>query len=136
MGEPSDLTAVWHPLFVGDDPGWKAFRAAAREDCSFDLVIKTQVEEGPFNFWNLCPDCLPVNGAVYGQVLQPHGWGPGWDTIVVSYQAHLYFAVRFDESGYRCLFQLSTRVLAQTLIYGRLWSYIPGLLSVHRGILL
>ena len=99
-------------------------------------MIKTQVEEGPFNFWNLCPDCLPVNGAVYGQVLQPHGWRPGWDSIVVSYQAHLYFAVRFDESGYRSLFHLSTRVLAQSLTDGRLWSYIPGLLSVHRGILL
>ena len=96
MGEPSDLTAVRYPLFVSDNPVGKAFRAAAREDCSFDLVIKTQVEEGPSNFWNLCSDCLPVNRAVYGQVLQPHGWRPGWDTIVVSYQAHLHFAVWFD----------------------------------------
>ena len=76
------------------------------------LNIKSKVEERPFNFWNLCPDCLPINGAVYGQVLQPHGWRPGWDTIVVSYPAHLYFAVWFDESGYRRLFHLLTPVLA------------------------
>jgi hypothetical protein len=93
-------------------------------------------EKSPSNFWNSCPDCFPVNRAVYGQAFPSYGRYAGRDTIVVSYQAHFYFVVRFDKSRHRSLFHVSRTVLAQSLSTDWFWSYNRKFPFVHRGILL